>query len=359
MNQTHHQKTLNGSLFDSFQIPNHESKPKKYNYIYNTKKVYKQAIFSGINNSIQSNTIFKDNFPSLSKCYSSTKMTKSQHTMYYLSKSFISFPKEDKEKETTSFAPTSSVSTCNKKDKDKERDLIKHHREKSSSTMQSTDERKEIAKLNAELKEKKNMIQSLNKTIDNYIKDKAQYTREITDLRDQLSDYKMENSRLKEEYQYLQTSYDKLKKSIKTINIEELLDKDNREDNKDEVSIKYEEQSLSGICFTDKIKMEKTMNNNESNILPTLDFGAIAGKREPLNIAVTNMKITKPNGNKYNDTMPKYNNTKIHPNKVNSNFTNTNYPFGQKVILGKHIHRSEGNLIISGNMNNYFPNCKK
>lgn len=336
MNQMYHRKSLNGSLCDNFQMSNHESRLKKRSFNYNTKKANKQAILSGINYPVESNTIFKEynNFPSLSKCYSSTKMTKSQHNIYYLSKSFISFPKKNKDEFSTSIIALNY----------KEKDNIKHHRDKSSSTMQSTDERKEIVRLMAQLQEKKDLIQTLNKTIDNYIKDKVQYTKEMMNQRCQLSDYKMENNRLKEEYQYLQDSYTKLKKSMKTIDVSEFLNKDIDIDNKDkeeedkddnQESNKYEEQSLSAICFTDKVKMEKTLNNNENNNLPILDFGIIANKREPINVAAINMKIPKPNGKKYNDTMPKHN------SKANSN-NNTN--FEQKIIFNRKIHCSKDNL---------------
>lgn len=164
--------------------------------------------------------------------------------------------------------------------------------------MQSTDGRKEIIKLKGELKEKNDIIQALNKTIETYINDRKETDKELEAINSQLLESTNENAKLMQEIKKLQLSYNKLKQSInnntntntnkssyhpkefKLTEIMELINKEeinNNDINETDEKFKFEDQSLSDICFTDKVKMEKTILISD-NGLPTLNFDLIGNK---------------------------------------------------------------------------------
>lgn len=279
MNNTYNKFGINPSSFEIYQCYKPNIKPKKSSMmISNSKNAFKQAFLSGINSPGQLKTLYSNynHFPSLSKCHSTLKISKVQNNSRLSSQSFFQI-----QNNKISPSPPQNINSINRL-----------YNDKSASTMQSTDDRKEIIKLKAEIKDKNEMIKTLNKTIDNYIKDNKVMSNEIQDISSQLIESHKENAKLKLEIKNMQLLYNRLKNNINTnsnknsspskefklAEIMELINKEeisnNNNINETENSIKFEEQSLSAICFTDKVKMEKTISISD-NVLPTLNFDMI------------------------------------------------------------------------------------
>lgn len=271
MNHTFNKQHSNPVSFDLFLNSTKDSRQKKSSINPHTKIMYKQGIMSGSNCHKQSTTIFNyyNNFPSLTKCHSTAKLTKTQNNSNVSSKSLISFPQE--RQSSPSPSPQTNLSKiCNN--------------EKSFSTTQSTDERKELNHLRTEIKEKNDLIKSLHKAIDTYIQEKNAMNNEITNLKMQLSDVRVENNRIKQDNIILRDAYDKLqsdniKLEAKKIKLSEIISILNKEEislikeNKSDINqTNSEDESLSGICFPDKVKTEKKIQTND-RIIPALNFG--------------------------------------------------------------------------------------
>lgn len=277
MTHTFNKQNSNPVSFDLFLNSTKDSRQKKSNIINpNTKILSKQGIISGSKGHNQTNTIFNNynKFPSLSKCLSKAKLSKTHHSSNVSSKSFMSFP----QKRHASPSPQTNLrKICNN--------------EKSFSTTQSTDERKELNRLRTELKEKEDLIKSLYNSIDTYIQEKKAMAKEIMTLRRELSEVQNENETIKQDNAVLKDAYDNLqsynmKLQTKEIKLSEIMSILNKEDisiikdDKDydciiteSIDIK-DEESLSGICFPDKVKSENKIQTNDS-IIPALDFGNI------------------------------------------------------------------------------------
>lgn len=317
MNQTFNKRTYNPVSFDLFLNSKKDSRQKKSNGNYNTKNAYKEII-SGSNYTKQHTTIFNNynHFSSLTKCNSMAKLTKTQSNSYISSKSFMTSHQERQS------SPFQSPSINN---------VGKNRNEKSTSTMQSTDERKELSRIKEEIKEKNNKIKSLNKTIDGHVQDKNAMTKEMMDMKMKLAEIKLENSKIKQENKILHLAYQKIRdennkllaKESKLAEIMTILSKDERTIYRSEEDIvsKGEEDSLSGICFTDKIQMQNKMESIDTN-LPALDLNGINEEGEGFNNDRINYNV---------------NNITIHPNK-NKNCVGNSYNVKAKILFGKTFH---------------------
>lgn len=315
MNHTFNQRPYNQVSFDLFLNSTKDSRQKKSNCIYNTKSTYKE-ILSGSNYSKQHNTIFNNyhHLSSLTKCNSMAKLTKTQSNSYISSKS--SLMTANQEPKTSPFQ-SPSIDNVGKK-----------LNEKSISTMQSTDERKELSRIKIELKEKNDIIKTLHKTIDDHVQEKNSMIEEIIEMKMKLAESKLENSRIKQENKTLQLAYQKIKnqsskllaKESKLFEIISILNKDEKSIFKSEEDIGFrgDEQSLSGICFTDKIQMESIDTH-----LPALNFNSINHEVEDYNDG--------KNNNDYNNESKS-----IQHNKSNSYFGNNNK---SKIIFKKTLDK--------------------
>lgn len=283
MNNTYSKIGLNPSSYELYQSFKQEFKPIKNTLmISNSKNAIKKAFLSRMNNPEELKTLYSNysKFPSLSNSHSTLKITKGSSNSRLSCQSYFQML-------NNKVSPSPSQNIIN---------INRMYNEKSMSTMQSIDDRKEIIKLKGELKEKNDIIQALNKTIETYIKDRKEASKELEAINSQLLASANENAKLMQEIKKLQLSYNKLKQSInsntntnkssyhpkkfKLTEIMELINKEeinNNNINETDEEFKFEDQSLSDICFTDKVKMEKTISISD-NGLPTLNFDLIGNK---------------------------------------------------------------------------------
>lgn len=287
MNNTFSKIGLNPSSCELYQSFKQEFKPIKSRLmISNSKNAIKKAFLSRMNNPEELKTLYSNysKFPSLSNCHSTLKISKGANNSRFSCQSYFRML-------NNKISPSPSQNIIN---------INRVYNEKSISAMQSTDGRKEIIKLKGELKEKNDIIQALNKTIETYINDRKETDKELEAINSQLLESTNENAKLMQEIKKLQLSYNKLKQSInnntntntnkssyhpkefKLTEIMELINKEeinNNDINETDEKFKFEDQSLSDICFTDKVKMEKTILISD-NGLPTLNFDLIGNKKD-------------------------------------------------------------------------------